>query len=116
MTGALLLNDTEGPPLLVAAHDVLPAPSVCKTLVLLPFVAGKLNTVPVPAAAGTPTVHVPEPEPVNTRVPVKPDRLVRLLFAPLRTIVPDAFGIVIELLAVGVKAVNAVLNVFAALK
>ena len=80
-------------------HDVLPDPSVIRPKPRLPFVGGRLNMVPVPAAARTPSVADPEVDPFRMIAPPVPPFNPRLGVAvaahedaPRLRIVPCADG------------------------
>ena len=62
--------ETVPPP--AAVQDKLPDPSVIRTLFSDPLVTGRLNIIPVPAAALTPTVADPEVAPFRVRDPPTP--------------------------------------------
>jgi hypothetical protein len=55
-----------------AAHEVTPEPSVTRTLVAEPLVAGSWKSVPVPAAAAVWTVTEPDVDPKRVRMPPGP--------------------------------------------
>lgn len=67
-----------------ATHEVFPDPSVCRTFVFDPFVAGSWNTVPVPAAAATRRATLPLVDPLKVTCPPVP------LLAPNVNVVPVA--------------------------
>ncbi len=62
--------DTVPPP--ADTQEVLPAPSVIRTLFSEPFVTGRLNTVLVPAAALAPIVTDPDVAPLSVIAPPVP--------------------------------------------